>query len=72
MLIGYSYGNADYFRGYFWPIGTTCGLSWSCELKFFAPYYYDITEFIVYGGTPWLIWGLMKYVKKSRENELNK
>lgn len=67
MLIGYSTSFNSSFRHYFWPLSSE-----SNGIPPFASYIYDASEFFVYAGTPWLIWGLMKYVKKSKENELNK
>ena len=67
MLIGYSTSFNSSFRHYFWPLSSELN-----GISPFASYIYDASEFFVYAGTPWLIWGLMKYVKKSKENELNK
>lgn len=75
MLIGYSTNNNPTFRQFFWPISSKYSDFSVFDFEytvFFAPYIYDVSEFFVYAGTPWLIWGLMKYVKKTKENELNK
>lgn len=78
MLIGYNYEFGAGFKKFFWPFGLKAtdpsffAYVNSENITFFDFIVYDASEFFVYAGTPWLIWGLMKYVKKTKENELNK